>query len=421
MRLPQSNLLHAFAHFVQSPIGLAILLLGIAPVVAAGQQLTCTPSTLQFGVVDVGQTETLMTTVTNSGSTAVTISQVTISNLVFTTSPLSLPVLLPAGQSIDLSVTFTPTAMVWTGGTIKFTSNASNPLLALTVGGQGVGSEALSITPSVVSFGQVAIGTSASVPVTLKNARAWAVTLTGLRTNGSEFSISGQSFPVTLAAGQSVLLNATFNPQSTGTTGGSIFVMGPGIAVPLTGTGISNSSQLSVAPVPMAFGNVPVGTTETLPITMTATGANVTVSSGSSSNSEFVLEATFPFTIPVGQTVTFDVAFTPKSSGSQAGNLTFVSNASNSQAVDSASGTGTVPAYSVNLWWNSSPNVVGYNVYRSTSANGTFSKINATLDSNPAYTDGTVASGTTYYYAATAVNSTGEESARSTPPVQAVI
>jgi fibronectin type 3 domain-containing protein len=80
-----------------------------------------------------------------------------------------------------------------------------------------------------------------------------------------------------------------------------------------------------------------------------------------------------------------------------------------------------VTAYSVNLFWNSSADVVGYNVYRSTTTNGTYLKINPTLEANTAYTDSTVVAGQTYYYAATSVNSTGQESTRSTPPVQAMV
>jgi fibronectin type 3 domain-containing protein len=76
-----------------------------------------------------------------------------------------------------------------------------------------------------------------------------------------------------------------------------------------------------------------------------------------------------------------------------------------------------VQQYSVNLSWNASPGVAGYNVYRSTGSTGTYSKINPTLDANTAYTDSSVVSGNTYYYEATAVNTSGQESARSTPPV----
>jgi len=80
-----------------------------------------------------------------------------------------------------------------------------------------------------------------------------------------------------------------------------------------------------------------------------------------------------------------------------------------------------VTPHSVSLWWKASTSeVVGYNVYRSASASGPYAKINATLDSNTAYKDDTVVSDHTYYYAATAVNSSRKESARSTP-VKAVV
>jgi len=119
--------------------------------------------------------------------------------------------------------------------------------------------------------------------------------------------------------------------------------------------------------------------------------------------------------------MSFNVAFTPTGSGTISGSLSFASNASNSPALQSLTGIGTVVQHSVNLWWDASTGVAGYNVYRSSSANGTYAKINSPLDSNTAYTDSTVVSGQTYYYEATAVNSSGQESARSTPPVAASI
>ncbi len=424
MRLPQSItrcLSVCKIHFLT--IGMAVALFGLVPVSAgaATPQLVCTPTGLRFGAIILGQAETLMVTVTNSGATSVTISGITVSNSEFTTSNLPLPLALPAGQSVDLSVTFAPTAMGWTAGTIKFSSNASNPIFAVLVGGTGVSSELVTASPSTVSFGQVAMGSSASVPVVLTNARSWNVTLTALQTTGSGFSMGGPQLPLTLAAGQSVTFDVSFAPQSAGTTGGSLFISGPALAIPLTGTGTA-TGQLVIAPAPLNFGDVPVGTTQTQPITMSAPGASVTVSSAASSSSQFVLEgASFPLTIPAGQNISFNVAFSPQSSGTTSGTLSFASNASNSQALEPLTGIGTVTAYSVNLFWNSSPDVAGYNVYRSTTANGAYSRINPALDPNTAYTDGTVVSGQTYYYAATSVTSSGEESALSTPPVKAAV
>jgi len=424
MRLPQSIHRPLSVRPVHFPaLTVVILLFSVVPVTAGGatSQLVCTPTDLRFGAIVVGQSQTLLVAVTNSGETSVTVSAVTVSNSEFTTSSLGLPLVLPAGQSINLSVTFTPTVIGWIDGTIKFSSNASNPSLVFDIRGTGVSSDPVTASPSMVPFGQVAIGTTSTVPLMLTNARSWKVILSAVQTTGSAFSVSGPTLPLTLDPGQTATFNVTFAPQSAGATGGSVFVSGPALDIPLSGTG-TGPGQLVIAPAPLNFGDVPDGTTETLPITLSAPGTSVTVSSVSSSSSQFTLDgASFPFTIAGGQSVSFNVAFTPKNSGTDSGSFLFVSNASNSQALESLTGIGTVTPYSVSLSWDSSPDAAGYNVYRSTSASGTYSKINSALDPNTAYTDSTVAAGQTYYYEATSVDSSGKESTRSTPPVQAAV
>ena len=423
MRLPQSILRSLSVCTVSSLIaGIAVLLLA-APQLharAGAPQLISSPPSLRFGALNMGQTETMVVTVTNTGGTSATISQISESNGEFTTSGVSLPLTLAAGQSIDLSVSFTPSTNGWTVATVNISSNASNPTLLLNLEGTGISSEAVSASPSSLSFGQVAVGSKTTLPVVLSNSRSWPVTLAATQTVGSPFSMSGATFPFVLNAGQSVTMNVTFTPQSAGEIGGSLFVIGPGLNIPLVGTGGGSATgQLTIAPAPLNFGNVPVGTTQTAPMSITASGANVTVYSAASSSSQFVLDgASFPFTINAGQSQTFNVAFTPQTSGSQSASLAFTSNASNPQSNEALSGTGTATQYNVNLYWNASSDVSGYNVYRSAAANGTYAKINGSLDANTAYTDSTVTAGQTYYYAATSVSSSGMESARSTPAVQ---
>lgn len=390
---------------------------------AATQQLTCTPSLLRFGSVPLGQTETQVVVLTNGGQTSVTVSAFNLSGTEFRLSNLSLPLNLAAGQSVPLNVTFSPTAAGWVPGVGTFTSNASNPVLLLEVRGTGATSDGLAASPASVSFGQVAVGASSTLPVVLTNTRSWKVKLSAWQTTGSGFSVSGPALPMTLSGGQSITLSLTFAPQSAGTSGGSVFVNGPNLNVPLNGTGTNTAAgQLTISPALLNFGSVTVGTTGTQPITMSAAGASVTVSADASSSSQFVLNgASLPFTIPAGQSLSFNVAFTPKSSGTVSGSLSFTSNASSSQTAESLTGSGTVQQYNVNLYWNSSTNVAGYNVYRGASSNGTFAKINSSLNPTTAYTDSSVVSGGTYYYEATAVNSSGQESKPSTPPVVASI
>jgi len=429
MRLPQSILRPLFLPRINlGTIGVVIALFCMVPIRAhaATTQLVCTPSNLRFGSVILGQTETLLVTLTNTGQTSVTISGTTVSSNEFTTSQLSVPLLLLAGQSIDVSVSFTPTAHLWAGGSIKFSSNASNPTLTVEVSGAGASSEAVTASRSSVSFGPVAMGTTVTVPVVLKNDRSWRVALSAVQTAGSEFSISGPAFPLILSAGQSVTLNVTFAPQSTGMTGGSLSILGPFLlVVPLTGTGTATATaaaQLTITPAVLNFGSVPDGTTATQSISLSAVGSSVTISSSASNSSQFVLNgATFPLTIAAGRSVSFNVVFTPQSSGTVSGALSFASNASSTGTQESLTGVGTVTQYNVNLSWNPSSDVTGYNVYRSTASNGKYSKITSTVNPSTAYVDGTVVSGQTYYYAATSVNSSGQESALSTPPVAAPV
>lgn len=71
--------------------------------------------------------------------------------------------------------------------------------------------------------------------------------------------------------------------------------------------------------------------------------------------------------------------------------------------------------HTVSLRWNpsTSSNIRGYNVYRAAVAGGAFGKLNASPMSATSYVDSTVASGRTYYYVTTTVNTNNLESAYS--------
>ena len=84
-------------------------------------------------------------------------------------------------------------------------------------------------------------------------------------------------------------------------------------------------------------------------------------------------------------------------------------------------GTGVVP-HSVTLSWNAStsPNVIGYRIYRSTASGGTYTALNSTPVPGTSYVDHTVRGGITYYYVARSVDSTGAESSDSNQAPAAV-
>lgn len=286
----------------------------------------------------------------------------------------------------------------------------------------------LTANPSSLSFWNVQVGNYQLLYETLTNSSSSSnVTISQAGVTGPGFSMSGLTPPVVLTPGQHYTFSVTFTPPSAGNDSGSIYVTSDAsnsnLTIALTGTGTTPpAGQLTVAPTTIAIGNVTVGSYATQPGTLSATGANVIVTSGTVNNSAFSLSGLlFPVTIPAGQFAQFTITFTPQGSGQASGTVSFTSNAANSPTFASLMGTGIPPSYGVSLTWNASTSqVTGYNIYRGNTSGGPYSRINSVLDPNTAYTDSSVAGGQTYYYVTTAVNSSGEESAYSNE-TQAVV
>jgi hypothetical protein len=174
--------------------------------------------------------------------------------------------------------------------------------------------------------------------------------------------------------------------------------------------------QLSVSPTTFAAGSVVVGTSGTVSGSLSASGANVTISAASTNNAAFSIGGiSLPLTVPAGESIPFTITFTPAATGAASGTLTLTSNAQPSTTTAALTGTGTpAPTHDVDLSWNpsSSSGISGYNIYRAvyTSSCGSFSKINTSLDTSTLYTDSVVVDGKAYCYATTAVNTSNEES-----------
>lgn len=417
MRLPQSSR-SSLSLFTVSLTLIVVLAAWPLPSQAATPQLICSPSSVRFGGVAAGQSQLQFVVLTNTGQTSATISAVSASDAVFGVVGANLPLVLGPGQSSEVSVSFAPSSVEGIAGSITFTNDTANPNLNLPVVGSGFQSDPVKASPTNLSFGSVTVGQTSSIPVVLTNERSWNKSVNGFHAFGSEFTVTGPSMPAILAPGQSITLNITFAPRAAGMAAGSVFVEGPALNIPLNGTGAAASTvgQLNVAPIGMNFGSIDIGSSSNQTLTMSAMGGSVTVNSAASSNAQFSMSgATFPMTINAGSSLQVNVAFAPTASGTISGTMSFASNASNSNASESMTGTGVALQYDVNLSWvPSTSSVAGYNVYRGTAV-GSYSKINTSLDPSTAYSDNTVASGNTYYYAATAVNSAGEESGYSTP------
>ena len=82
----------------------------------------------------------------------------------------------------------------------------------------------------------------------------------------------------------------------------------------------------------------------------------------------------------------------------------------NASSVSGLNFTSTAVLHSVTLSWSASTsaNIVGYNVYRGSTSGGPFTQI--AYVGGTSYLDSSVSAGQTYFYTATAVDSTNHES-----------
>jgi hypothetical protein len=176
---------------------------------------------------------------------------------------------------VTLQVTYAPKATNAAAGTLTLNSNSStNPTANITMTGTGVvaSSPQLTVNPTSLNFGDVALASNATLGVTLTSTGSSAVTVNSATISGSGFTVSGASFPVTLSPQQAVTLQVKFAPTSTSSATGTLTVSSnvSTIVVNLSGTGSQHQVNLSW----QAPGNSPV----------TVSGYNIYRATGNSSS-----------------------------------------------------------------------------------------------------------------------------------------
>jgi Abnormal spindle-like microcephaly-assoc'd, ASPM-SPD-2-Hydin/Protein of unknown function (DUF1573) len=382
---------------------------------AASVTLSASPTNVSFSNVNAGSSTSKSVTISNSGNTSVTLSQVSVNAKDFSVSGITTPVTLAAGQNTSMNVTFKPSASENVTGNITLASSQGASAV-IAVSGNGL-QPALSVTPSTASFGSVTVGSPASQTFQLQNSGTGTLTVGQVGVTGAGFTLGTLALPVTLSSGQTSNFNLQFNPSAAGSVTGSISIVSNAPNSPatigLSGTGVAATQTLKFSSTSLAFGNVSAGSSATQSVTMTNSGnSSVTVSQISVTGSVFSLTgAGTPVTLSAGQIMTFEVIFSPSAAGGDSGSVTVTSNAAGSPRTIALSGTGVQVSHSVTLSWTASPSAVsGYNIYRTTVSGSGYAKINSGLIPALSYTDTTVQPGTTYYYVATAVDASGDES-----------
>src|SRR5215470_15060264 len=98
-------------------------------------------------------------------------------------------------------------------------------LLAIVAGigaNRACGAGTLSFSPAAANFGNVTVGTSKSISVTVTNTGTASVAFSQESLQANMYTVSGFTLPLTLAPGAHFTLTVKFAPLETGTIGGRI-------------------------------------------------------------------------------------------------------------------------------------------------------------------------------------------------------
>jgi F5/8 type C domain/Abnormal spindle-like microcephaly-assoc'd, ASPM-SPD-2-Hydin/Right handed beta helix region len=358
---------------------------------APGPELSANPGGLSFPATIVGDPAASKTvTITNSGTSAATVSGVSVSGPFTETNNCSS---IAVGASCTATVGFTPTAAGANTGSLTVTSNANNSPTTVALSGSGIGATTnLALTGTLTSSSNASgypasdandgntstywesldgsaypqtlsanLGQSyplGSVTLTLPPASSWSTrseTLSVLGSaNGTSWTtlVPSASYTFNPSTGNTVSFNLPANSNYqylelsfTGNTGWSAaqlseFEIFPAVGT-TTGGGGTGSATLSASPTSLAFGGENTGSTAAAKtVTISNTGSAAASISAVSAPAPFGQTNTCGTTLAAGASCTASVTFSPTSGGAASGSLTVTSNATNSPLTVALSGTG---------------------------------------------------------------------------------
>jgi sugar lactone lactonase YvrE len=303
--------------------------------------ISITPTSLSFQSQAAGTTSNAKTiTVLSNGTGPLQISSVA------ATAPFSetdnCTGSIAPGASCTIQVKFAPAAVGSFTGSITVTDNAGTQTVALS----GNGSAPVSLSPSSLSFGNVAAGsTSSARTVTVTNRLSAALTLSSVAVSGP-FAVASNTCGASIAANANCAIGITFTPTGLGAATGVLTLTDSAVTSPqtvaLSGTGVA---PVTLSTNSITFSTQVVGNTSPVR-TVTLTNNQTTAlnfTSIAASAGFGVASNTCGASIAAGANCAVGVTFSPTAIGAATGTLTFNDSAPSSPQTVSLSGTGSAP------------------------------------------------------------------------------
>jgi hypothetical protein len=343
---------------------LEVLVLGIG----TNQAVFCTPPQIDFGAVNPGSTKTMHTTCSNATSSTVSITGWQLAPGTaseFTLKPYAgVPsVLGPHAPPFPVEAKFSPTdATVGQMPVGAVYINGRNPqanrdLTPTRIGLLGsAGGPHIVVTPSSLTFGMVALGTTSKRRLLIENAGYSALNLMGVNPDSANTGAFTTDFSgsASIMAGASKVVEIDFRPSTMNAVTSTAVITSddartPTISVPLSGVGVALlPCTYSLTPSSVSFGIVQVMHTIKQSVLITNTGTNDClvndVSIDPSSSHAFGLSTGNETGIVLhpGDSHRMTISYTPAMEGNDTGSLDFyISDPTHSNVSVPLSGTGS--------------------------------------------------------------------------------
>jgi Abnormal spindle-like microcephaly-assoc'd, ASPM-SPD-2-Hydin len=215
----------------------------------SGATVKVNPTNIAFGTAYLGGEKMKQgVTVTNTGTSPVIVSQVTVTPGPntgpndFTVSNYCVAKIGP-GKSCSIFVIFTPDDVGSLSGTLNIYDNAAGSPQQVTLSGTVINPVA-SYNPTSVTFAATQVGHSSMQSVMLTNTGTTALDISSIAAGGKDpgdFQVNGGACPSSLGPTDSCTIDVTFTPTVKGTRSANITVIDnaktPKQTVPLSGKG----------------------------------------------------------------------------------------------------------------------------------------------------------------------------------------
>lgn len=191
--------------------------------IGALTDMTATPSALNFGAINLGQSLTKTFTLQNGGKVTEQIKQITSNLSNFVVLSPGFPQNLSLNGSINVQVRFTPTSAQNYSGKLLVVDELGDTEVTVPVSGSGLGAGGLLIKPLSLDFGTMGEGTFKDLPLIISNTGQASATISSFNFTDLSFETSPGA-PLTIGAGKSSAVLVRFKagalpavqrPQST--------------------------------------------------------------------------------------------------------------------------------------------------------------------------------------------------------------